>query len=195
MNLRDLRDSVLDFSREQMKALLSISVIALGIAGFFFLSSRGEAVEIKEPIATPIKAEMVYIHVVGEVSKPGLYVLMKGARIADALAAAGGATLQAQLADINLARILNDGEQVFVGKIEKPSMRKITSTKKYTGIVNLNRATIAQLDSLPGIGPVLATRIIEYRKTNGPFAAIEDLRKVKGIGAKLFEEIKARLSL
>ena len=62
-------------------------------------------------------------------------------------------------------------------------------------MVNINRASIAQLDSLPGIGPVLAARIIEYRKTSGPFLAIEDLRKVHGIGAKLFEEIKARLSL
>jgi len=194
MNLREIRSSVIEFTREQMKALLSISVIALGIAGFFFLSSRGEAVEIKEPISTPIKAEMVYVHVAGEVAKPGLYVLMKGARVADALAAAGGSTSHAQLEDINLARILNDGEQLLVPGIEKPTLKKV-SFKNYTGMVNINRASIAQLDSLPGIGPVLAARIIEYRKIHGPFVAIEDLRKVRGIGARLFEEIKARLSL
>ena len=146
------------------------------------------------PISTPIKAEMVYVHVAGEVAKPGLYVLMKGARVADALAAAGGSTSHAQLEDINLARILNDGEQLLVPGIEKPTLKKV-SFKNYTGMVNINRASIAQLDSLPGIGPVLAARIIEYRKTHGPFVAIEDLRKVRGIGARLFEEIKARLSL
>lgn len=194
MKFHDIRDSIIDFSREQMKALLTVSVVALGIAGFFFLSSRGEAVEIKEPISTPIKAEMVYVHVAGEVTKPGLYVLMKGARVADALAAAGGSTSHAQLEDINLARVLNDGEQLLVPGIEKPTPTKV-SFKNYTGMVNINRASIAQLDSLPGIGPVLAARIIEYRKTHGPFVAIEDLRKVRGIGTRLFDEIKARLSL
>ena len=194
MKFHDIRDSIIDFSREQMKALLTVSVVALGIAGFFFLSSRGEAVEIKEPISTPIKAEMVYVHVAGEVAKPGLYVLMKGARVADALAAAGGSTSHAQLEDINLARVLNDGEQLLVPGIEKPTPTKV-SFKNYTGMVNINRASIAQLDSLPGIGPVLAARIIEYRKTHGPFVAIEDLRKVRGIGTRLFDEIKARLSL
>ena len=94
----------------------------------------------------------------------------------------------------DLARILNDGEQLLVPGIEKPTLKKV-SFKNYTGMVNINRASIAQLDSLPGIGPVLAARIIEYRKTHGTFVAIEDLRKVRGIGARLFEEIKARLSL
>ena len=126
MNLRDIRSSFLDFTREQMKALVSISVIALGIAGFFFLSSRGEAVEIKQPISTPIKAEMVYVHVAGEVAKPGLYVLMKGARVADGLAAAGGSTSHAQLEDINLARVLNDGEQLLVPAIEKPTPKRVS---------------------------------------------------------------------
>jgi competence protein ComEA len=186
-------DDLLEYSREQKRALVAISVVAISIAGFFLFASRGEAVEtptVKVVSETPRKS--VFIHVAGQVRRPGVYPILDGSRVIDAITAAGGAKAGVDLSNINLARILVDGEQVFVGP-QKSS--KSSSSKSYSGIVYINRATATQFDSLSGIGPVLAKRIVDYRTSSGPFVDIADLQKVEGIGVKTFEKIKNRLSL
>lgn len=199
MFLDDIQERFLNFTPAQRKALLSASFVAILVALFFFLISRGEAVEapVLKPITTSSEKSTIYIHVAGKVKKPGLYQLISGARVDDAIKAAGGALPGTDLSEINLARVMNDGEQVYVsGATQSSSSRpQRTPKKKFSGVVNINRASIAQFDSLPGIGPVIAARIIEYRKKNGPFLTLEDLTKVQGIGDKTFQQIKGRLAL
>lgn len=186
-------NEILDYSKDQRRALISIAVAALILAAFFTFSSRGEAVEtpvVKLSTESPRKS--LFVHVAGDVRRPGVYPILEGARVVDAINAAGGARPGVDLSNINLARILVDGEQVFVGKQKKSSSAR---TGSYRGVVYLNRASLSQFDSLPGIGPVIARRILDYRLQNGPFVDIADLQKVEGIGAKTFEKIKGRISL
>ncbi len=128
---------------------------------------------------------MLTVHVGGWVANPGLVELLQGARVADAIAAAGGTLPGAAIDALNLAAALVDGEQVIV-----PGPAGSDSTEAAAGEgggpIHLNRATAAELDELPGIGPVIAQRIVDYRETKGPFETVEDLLDVPGIGeAKL----------
>lgn len=139
----------------------------------------------------------LYVHVLGAVEKPGLYVLAIDARIVDALAAAGGTTEEADLAAINLARIVTDGEQVVVpvvgatvpepGSGTAPGSR---STAPGDDRIDLNSADQAALETLPRIGPALAERIISWRDENGRFQTVDDLLAVPGIGEKLLEGLR-----
>lgn len=128
----------------------------------------------------------VFVHVSGEVINPGIYQLPANSRLFDAVFAAGGFTDQAQADSVNLARPINDGEQIKVAKIGEISVQSDQSQST----ISLNSATLNQLDQLPGIGATLAQRIIDWREQNGGFSRISDLRKVSGIGPKLYESIK-----
>jgi competence protein ComEA len=192
--LQDFKAQTFDYSIEQKRAVAALSAVALFIAGFLFMASKGEAVEtpaIKVIESAPTK--MLLIHVAGEVKRPGVYPVVDGSRVVDAISAAGGARKGVDLSVINLARKVVDGEQIYLGK--KRAEKMSGGSKTYNGTVYVNRANVAQFDSLSGIGPVLAKRIIDYRSANGPFVDIADLQKVPGIGTKTFERIKARLSL
>jgi competence protein ComEA len=127
--------------------------------------------------------EFVYVHIVGEVVSPGMYQLPVGARLVDAVFAAGGLTDQADNSSVNLARQLSDGEQVVVFKIGEVAE---TGGPASGGLISINRATAEQLEELPGIGPALSARIIAYRDANGGFKAKEDLLNVSGIGDSIF---------
>lgn len=135
----------------------------------------------------------VLVQVVGAVVQPGVYHLAFGARVLDAIFAAGGFLPGADEASINLARPLNDGEQVSVQLLGDASAGGATGGKAQT--VNLNQADAATLDGLPGIGPTLAQRIIDYRQANGGFRSFDDLGKVAGIGASLLQKLKPLISL
>ncbi len=186
--------NLLQYTNDQKRALIAIGLGAISISTFLFFASKGEAVE-----AAPIRVvetaptKMFLVHVAGLVVKPGVYPILEGSRVVDAIAAAGGARKGVDLSQINLARKVVDGEQIFVG--EKRGSAKGSASSNYRGTVYVNRATVAQFDSLPGIGPVIAKRIIDFRNTNGPFVDVADLQKVAGIGPKSFEKIKNRLSL
>jgi len=157
------------------------------------------------PGAAPA-AELV-VHVVGQVAKPGLVRLEAGARVADAIESAGGVTRAADLTAMNLARALVDGEQVFVPKPgEEPPVAGAQvqggatgngsgSSGPGAGPVNLNTADLDALDSLPGVGPVLAQRIVDWRNEHGRFTSVEELGEVSGIGDKMLSQLRPRVTV
>lgn len=126
----------------------------------------------------------LYVHVLGQVEHPGLYMLEVDARVVDALAAAGGTLDDADLQSVNLARPLSDGEQLIVPVVGAAGDDSAT-TPQGDGLIDLNNADQAALETLPRIGPALAQRIIEWRDTNGRFQSVDDLLAVPGIGEKL----------
>lgn len=130
----------------------------------------------------------LYVHVLGAVTSPGLYVLDLDSRLVDAVAAAGGTTDDADLTAINLARVLSDGEQIIVPVIGAAA--ETGGTTPGDDRVDLNTADQAALESLPRIGPALAERIITWREENGRFASVDDLLAVPGIGEKLLAGIR-----
>ena len=134
----------------------------------------------------------MYVHVSGAVQEPGLYELPEGSRIAAAVEAAGGFSEDAATDGVNLARVLFDGEQIVVPTIEEAaagSTSEGSSTTSSSSLVNINTASASELDTLPGIGPATAEKIIADREANGPFTTIEDLKRVSGIGDKKYENL------
>lgn len=158
------------------------------------------------------KKTNIMVHVIGEVNKPGVVKLQDGARIIDAIEAAGGQTENADLAMVNLAYVLEDGTQIYIPKygdnleeisivkddagegIIKDSSANDEKNSKDTK-VNINTATKEKLTTLPGIGDAMAEKIIEYRTQNGKFSNIEDIKKVNGIGDSKFNNIKDRITI
>lgn len=198
MHIQDIRDNFQEFSMEQKRGLIAVSLVAIAFSIFLFLTTRGSAIAQESPkpalSIAPIQSTIL-VHVAGKVKKPDVYPLLHGARVDDAIKAAGGALKGVDTGEINLARVLVDGEQIYVGYVPKTSSPNAKSGKKYTGVININRATKTEFDSLVGIGPVIAARIITYRNQNGPFMALEDLLKVSGVGPKTLEKMRSRLTL
>ena len=171
-----------------------INVILLGIAVFLLRRPEPGAIEIIPPPPTPTPAPL-RVYVSGAVLKPDVYTLSPGSIIKDALEAAGGATSEADLDNVNLALPLRDGMHIIVPhKGESPPQTASNppgiSSSNASNLININTASQSDLETLPGIGPSLARRIIEYRETYGPFQHIEDIKGVKGIGEATFERIK-----
>ena len=152
--------------------------------------------------------QAIYVHVAGEVCNPGFYKLDASSRVNDAVQAAGGFTENADTSSINLARRISDGEQLVVlslrdntvqaqiDSIDTPSDQS-SASDAYQGIalVNVNRATAVELQSVPGIGPSTAQKIVEDRKSHGPYSALQDLTRVSGIGDKKLEAISPYLTV
>ena len=157
-------------------------------------SSAGLAPPVAPPTETAAAPAVVVVDVVGAVRRAGLYRLQQGARIADAVARAGGATAKADLALINLAAPLADGEQVVVPKrgaaAAAPSAGGGSAGAASSGPIHLSTATLEQLDSLPGIGPVTAQKILDYRQKHGAFTSVDELDAVPGIGPARLEQLK-----
>ena len=135
--------------------------------------------------------QVVVVDVVGRVRHPGLVRLAAGSRVDDAVRAAGGVKPGTNLSGLNLARVLVDGEQVVVGIAPRvPPSGSSGSSGASGGLINLNTATAGQLDSLPGIGPVLAQRILDWRTEHGRFVSVDQLRQVSGIGDAKFADVR-----
>jgi competence protein ComEA len=169
---------------ERYRILLILVLVALILAGgglLFYrqtvLSSSGEII-----ISTP-SAE-IWVYVEGEVAAPGVYELDREAFIADAIEAAGGFSPQADHASVNLAATVRDGEHIHVYRVGEIPQK-----------VNINTAELWLLEALPGVGETLAQRIIDYRTSNGFFQEIDELKKVEGVGTKLFGQIKDRITV
>ena len=142
----------------------------------------------------------IYVHVVGEVHSPGVVELPAGSRVEAAIELAGGATAGAVLSGVNLARIVQDGEQIVVPNELTASTEPSGSVPPAGGtaigsVINLNSADSAALQSLPGVGPALAQRILDWRSTNGQFGTVEQLLEVSGIGAKTLEGFRDRVTV
>lgn len=137
----------------------------------------------------------VLVHVVGEVVNPGVVRIPSGSRVEAALAAAGGATIDAVLSGVNLARLVVDGEQIMVPNAQSLDTAAAAEHAGASGLVNLNRADQALLETLPRIGPALARRILDWRDANGPFTSVEQLQEVSGVGARTFEGLRSRVTV
>ena len=136
-------------------------------------------------------APKLFVHVVGAVRRPGLFRLKDGARVADAVARAGGPTRRADLSAVNLAAPLADGQQVIVPRRGPDGLPAALAGASARGAkVSLASATVEQLDELPGIGPVTAQKIVDWRTTHGPFGSVEELDDVPGIGPARIEQLR-----
>jgi competence protein ComEA len=169
-----------------MKTLISITygvLIGLLAAGIIWLAvshPRGEAITLL-PTSTP---GLLTVYISGAVATPGVYTLPEGSRVDDAVKAAGGSLPGAEMSNINLAVQVTDGQQINIPGI-------VDSTSHVSvGRVNINTATVDELDNLPGIGPTTAQAIIDYRLQHGPFQIIQDIQNVQGIGPATFTEIQ-----
>ena len=136
----------------------------------------------EDAVGQELVEQYLFVHIVGEVKVPGMYQLPLGARLVDAVFAAGGLTQEADNSSVNLARELSDGEQVIVSK---GGQEATAGQPSQGGLVSINRAGDKQLEQLPGIGPALAARIIAWRDANGGFKTKKDLLKVSGIGESI----------
>jgi competence protein ComEA len=188
--------SELHYTTNQKRSLAIIGVLVLATSTFFIVKTSTPSEAIVAPLTVEVALSEIIIDVEGEVENPGVYRLPTGSRVFEAIKAAGGVTANADASDLNQARLLSDGEQIYLfAKSPKSSGSKSTSKVKPKGssLVLLNRATAKEFEALDGIGPVLASRIISFRKANGPFATIEDLLKVPGIGAGTLSKFKSKL--
>lgn len=169
--------------------------ILLG-AGIIFLVTRPPRGEPITLLPAPTTAPIT-VYVSGSVAREGLYTLPPGSRLNDAIQAAGGFTGQANYGGLNLASILEDGQQIDVPSLNTPSHPEGDSNSLVSsqGLVNINTATLEQLDTLPGIGPITAQDIIDYRAAHGPFDSIEHLIDVPGIGQMTFDKIKGLVTV
>jgi len=184
-----------------MQNLKSILYMASGVLFGLFVAlliwvvarnPSGEAVTLRPvPTETPL-----IVHITGAVPRPGVYALAQGARVQDAISAAGGFLAEAEKKGINLARALEDGEQLDVPYVEGASpviatdAPPVIQDPSATELININFASQVELESLPGIGPTNAQKIIQYREQNGPFITTEDIINVPGIGPGTYERIK-----
>jgi competence protein ComEA len=199
--LRDAFESItqwwldLHFSRNQKIALSIIASVVLALSVLIVLRGNTQINAAPEIIPVTITEPEIFVDVTGAVNNPGVYSLTGRSRVIDAIKAAGDSAPGADLSTINLARVLNDGEQIYVDSTVVNSFGQRVSKKVSSGPININRATLRQLDALDGIGPVIAGRIIEYRKKNGSFLTIDDLQKVSGIGAAKFAQIKSKVRI
>ncbi len=188
---------LLDPARRGALALAGVALLATVVTGGLVWRSRPRPVTLLPPTVVPsagVVAAEVVIDVQGAVRRPGLVTLPGGARVADAIAAAGGMRPGATTAGLNLARRLTDGEQVVVlppGATPAPSARSGAESGVGSGSrLDLNLATLEQLDALPGVGPVTARRILAWRAEHGRFATVDQLREIEGIGDKRFESLR-----
>jgi competence protein ComEA len=204
MSLRERLDSL---SRGELAGLVLVVVATLLGAGLWYARSLPRPVDIAAPAnaaspvvsagaapfasPTPSPAPII-VDVAGWVRNPGVYEFATGDRVIDAVNRAGGVRKGADLTTLNLAAPLTDGSQIVVPKpgATAPGGTGSTSTTGGTSLININTASETDLETLPGVGPVTAAAIIDYRTQNGPFAAVDDLVDVSGIGPATLEEMR-----
>lgn len=192
--------------RRAVAALLVIAAAGVAWAGLVALRSRPQAAEVGPatvvatgtplplPGASAAPSAELLVDVQGPVRRPGVVRLPAGARVLDALRAAGGAKRGVSTSSLNLARPLSDGEQVVLATGGGPvPATGGAGTGAAAGPVDLNAATLADLDGLPGVGPVLAQRILDWRTEHGRFSAVEELQEVPGIGPATYSDLRGRV--
>lgn len=211
-----LHDRVADLGRREVTGILVVGLLVVAAAGLWYVRSLPRPIRVEagaqlgspgSPASaapgttaaegsspSPAPVQMV-VHVAGWVHRPGVYRFLQGDRVVDAVEAAGGARAGADLTTLNMAALLADGQQVLVGR--RGGAGGIVSGTSTDGsgtgpggLVNVNVATLEELEALPGIGPALGQRIIDHREEHGPFHVVDDLMNVSGIGEKTMEDLR-----
>ena len=185
----------------QTLAIRGLAVIAAAVIGFGVLQPGARQAAPAIVVSDDTVEQRIAVQVRGAVATPGLYWLAGDARVQTAIDAAGGARADADLSGVNLARRVDDEEQLEIASNSVPVFT-VSSTKgspstpfAVSARININLASAAELDALPGIGPALAARIIAYRVQNGPFASVEELSNVKGISTRMVDVLRDLISL
>jgi competence protein ComEA len=186
---------------QAIRPIFKIVIVAVAVTAGLVWLNRPTSVAVPEvasvgiPITTSSDArvsiqglDQIVVDVKGDVLTPGLVTLPAGSRVADAIAAAGGVIPSANVTSLNLAERLSDGQMIFIGNAQS---LELSSDPR----INLNLATETELDSLPGVGPVMAGRIIAWRESNQRFYSIEELQEVPGIGPKVFANLKSLIRI
>ena len=217
-NIKKEEQSMNHFNKKQkIIAIILITIIGIGIYCYTNAienTSEEEIENVLEVAQTNTTKETeeknIFVHIAGCVQKEGMLELSSNSRIADAIEKAGGLTQEADLSDINLAYLLEDGMKIYIPnqnerqennektknipKEENTPSMQIQDTNTKQDVININTATQEELDTLPGIGPATATKIIEYRKEKGKFKQKEEIKEVSGIGEAKYEKMKEYIS-
>ena len=208
---------MINLNIKQKKIILVILLIIALITYYYLYTNENLEITNNETQEESKEEEKIVVHITGAVNKEGIVELQEGARIADAIEKAGGTKENADIKNINLATILEDGMKVHIPTIEETRANneniessenfansQVTTTTqipttssntKKQGKININTATEEELDTLPGIGPSTAAKIIDYRKENGKFKSIEEIKEVSGIGDAKYEKIKDLITI
>ncbi|UZQ83873.1 helix-hairpin-helix domain-containing protein [Thermoanaerobacter sp. RKWS2] len=195
------------FSKKQQYAIVAILCFILAFSGYviyknyklkneFVVNASNESVPVERIVESEENKEKpleIKVYVTGLVKNPGVYTMKEGERIIDAINKAGGPLQEADLTNINLAQKVKDEQMIRVPKKGETNNISPTSTRQKSEKININTATKEELQTLPGIGPVTAERIIEFRESKGSFKKIEDIMNVPRIGPKMFEQIKDKI--
>lgn len=198
-----------DFIKEELTTLQKIGAVAvllLIICGWYFSyadsqhSSEKELVPISTKDQKETRAAKLFVHVAGQVSSPGLYELSEDKRVMDAIKLAGGPAANADLDSINLAEPVTDGMKITVPNKTIPvetlaNDEEFKAGNSERSLININTANETELEALPGVGPATAKKIIDHRASSGSFKTIDELKNVKGIGAKKFDEMKKEITI
>lgn len=203
MSGESIGDRLSTLSRGELVGLIAVVAVTLAGAGLWYVRSLPKPVEVSAPRerppapapgATPSPSVVILVDVAGWVRRPGVYEFADGARVIDAIEAAGGARPGALLESLNLAAPLVDGTQILVPKEGAspavPSAGAGEGPSLAGGLVNVNTATAPELETLPGIGEVIAQAIVDHRTENGPFTSVDQLLDVSGIGDATLEDIR-----
>lgn len=198
--LESWRDRLSALSRGEIIGLLVVVAATLFGAGFWYMRSLPQPVEIRaaaRPTAGPVSPSpaTIFVDVTGWVKKPGVYEFPEGDRVIDAVEQAGGARKGAVLTTLNLAAVLSDGQQILVPEPVKAASADTSSGVDASGKININTADATQLESLSGVGEVIAQRIIDYREANGPFTSVDQLLDVSGIGDATLAEFRDEVTV
>jgi competence protein ComEA len=207
MSEGSIRERLAALSRGELVGLVALLAVTLGGAGLWYVRSLPRPVEVSTApsgggasaptSASPSPEIVVLVDVAGWVREPGVYEFTEGARVIDAIDAAGGPRPGALLQALNLAAPLADGTQVLVPHEGQEGVAPppVSGEAVAGGLVNVNTATATELEELPGIGEVIAQAIVDYRTENGPFASVDQLLDVSGIGDATLEDIRDLVSV
>lgn len=194
-----LKNLFAEFTPRSLKATITALAI-VGFVGYFFGTATvvtpklavSKSTEVSSP--SEIAKPTIFVHIAGSVKHPGIYQLESGSRVYEAVLAAGGLGVKANQMSVNLARVLTDGEQLLVASNSR-SVNQQFNVPSTPSLISLNQASALQLEDLPGVGPALAGRMVDWRTANGGFKSKEDLLNVSGIGDKLYAGVRDLVTL